>query len=72
MNLQSLVNFIIELFIIGAICGLLWWLVGFAGKKGLPVLFVSIGQVVIAIVAVLLLINMLLGLTGSGQFLRLR
>lgn len=63
----DIVHIIIYLLIIGAICGLLWWLVGFAAAKGvLPQPFVGFAQVVIAVVAVLLLINLLLGFTGHA------
>ena len=65
MAMQSLVSLIVWIIIIGSIVGLLWWLVGFVG---LPEPFNKVARVAIAIVAVLLLINLLLGLTGSAPF----
>ncbi len=69
MNISELVNVIIYLFIIGGVCWLLWWLVGYIG---LPEPFNKIARAIIAIVAVLLLINLLLGLGGGQPFLRLK
>jgi hypothetical protein len=58
----TLVGLLIWIIIIGSICGLLWWLVGFVG---LPEPFNKVARIAIAIVAVLLLINFLLGLGGQ-------
>lgn len=64
-TIKSLVDVIVALVIIGAVCGLLWWLVSFAAKKGiLPAPFDAVAQVLIAVVAVLLLIGLLLRYTG--------
>jgi uncharacterized membrane protein YtjA (UPF0391 family) len=41
---------------------LLWWLIGYAG---LPEPFSKIARVVLAVIAVLMLINLLLGLIGT-------
>lgn len=68
MDMHALVSLIVWIIIIGSIVGLLWWLVGFVG---LPEPFNKVARVAIAVVAVLLLINMLLGLTGGAPF-RLR
>jgi hypothetical protein len=69
MNISELVNIIIYLLIVGGICWLLWWLVGY---MGLPEPFNKVARVIIAVVAVLLCINLLLGLGGGQPFLRLR
>jgi uncharacterized membrane protein len=69
MDLSGLVQVIIYLCVIGGVCWLLWWLIGYIG---LPEPFNKIARAIVAIVAVLLLINMLLGFTTSGPFLRLK
>jgi hypothetical protein len=62
----DIVGLIIYLIVIGGVCGLLWWLIGFAGSKGLPEPFVKFGQIAIAVIAVLALINLLLSLVGHS------
>ena len=69
MNVNELVNIIIYLFIVGGVCWLLWWLIGYIG---LPEPFNKIARVIVAVVAVLLCINLLLSLGGGQPFLRLR
>jgi hypothetical protein len=69
MDLSQLVNIIIYLFVIGGVCWLLWWLVGYIG---LPEPFNKIARAIIAIVAVLLLINLLLGFAGGTPFIRMK
>lgn len=65
MSITALVHIIIYLLIVGGICWLLWWLIGYIG---LPEPFNKIARVIIAVVAVLLCINLLLGLTGEPIF----
>jgi len=60
--LESFVALIIYLIIIGAVCWLLWWLIGFLG---IPEPFNKIARGVVAVVAVLLLISVLLALVGQ-------
>jgi len=62
MDASSLVHVFIELLIIGCVFWLLWWLVAYIAP---PEPFAKILRVVLAIVAVLLLINWLLGLGGA-------
>lgn len=69
MNLSDLTNIIIYLLIVGGVCWLLWFLIGYIG---LPEPFNKIARVIIMVVAVLLCINLLLGLGGGQPFLRLR
>lgn len=59
---SGLIGVLIWLIVIGLIIGLLWWLIGYIG---LPAPFDKAARVVVAIVAVLLIINVLLGLTGE-------
>jgi hypothetical protein len=65
MNASALVSFVVWLIVLGSIFGLLWWLVGFAG---LPEPFNKVARVAIAVIAVLLLINLLLGIVGTAPF----
>ena len=68
MDANSLVSLVIYIVVIGLIFYVLWW--GLA-QIALPEPFDKIARVVIVVVAVLILINALLGLTGSAPF-RLR
>lgn len=65
MDTSVLISLVVWIIVIGLVFYLLWWLVGFAG---LPEPFNKVARIAIAVVAVLLLINMLLGLTGSAPF----
>ncbi len=65
MDVQGLISLVVWIIVIGSIFGLLWWIIGFAG---IPEPFNKIARVVVAVVAVLILINLLLGLTGSPGF----
>lgn len=58
----ALIGVIVWIIVIGCIFGLLWWLIGYVA---LPEPFNKIARIVIAVLAVLLLINVLLGLVGS-------
>jgi hypothetical protein len=51
--------------IIGGICWLLWWLIGFLG---VPEPFAKILRGIVAVFAVLVLINILLSLIGHPIF----
>ncbi len=66
---ETLLGLLIWIIIVGCIFGLLWWLVGYIS---LPEPFNKVARIAIAVVAVLLLINMLLGLTGVGPVIRWR
>lgn len=58
---STLVNALVGLVIFGLIFYLLWWLIGYAG---LPAPFDKVARVILALVAVIFLINFLLGLAG--------
>ena len=62
MDASSLMHILIQIIVIGLVCWLLWWLVGYVG---LPEPFNKVARVLIAVVAVLFLINLVLGLGGS-------
>jgi hypothetical protein len=68
MNIETLVNAVIWLTIVGLVFWLLWWLVGYINP---PEPFNKVIRVIIAVVGVLILLNFLLGLTGS-PIVRLR
>ena len=66
--IESLLWLVIYVLVIGAICWLLWWLIGFVG---LPEPFAKIARGIVAVVAVILLIILLLQfLPGGGPILR--
>lgn len=67
--MEGLLGLLIQLIILGLIFYLLWWGIG---KIGLPEPFNKIAVAIIVIVAVIVLINLLLGLTGSGPVIRWR
>lgn len=69
ITLHALVQVIIWLLVVGGVCWLLWWLIGYVG---MPEPFNKIARVVVAVVAVLLLINLLLTFTSGGPYLRLK
>ena len=69
MSLTALVHIIIYLLIVGGVCWLLWWLIGYIG---LPEPFNKVARVIVAVVAVLLCINLLLSLSGGTPFLTIR
>jgi hypothetical protein len=69
MDLSALVNLVVYLMIVGGVCWLLWWLIGFVG---LPEPFNKVARAIVAIIAVLMLINLLLSFTGHTPIIRLR
>jgi len=62
MSIDLLLSLVIYLIVIGAICWLLWWLIGFVG---IPEPFNKIARGIVAVVAVVLLIGLLLSLVGG-------
>ncbi len=69
MDASALVHIIIQILIIGGVCWLLWWLIGYIG---LPEPFNKVARVIVAVVAVLFLINMLLGFGGGTPLVRFK
>lgn len=59
----GLVNVLIQVLVIGLVVWLLWWLVSFIG---LPEPFNKVARVIIAVVAVIFLINVILSLAGQS------
>ena len=64
-SIGSLLGALLTIIVIAIICWLLWWLIGYAG---LPEPFNKIARVLVAVVAVIFLINFLLSLIGSPMF----
>lgn len=60
---SAIVGALLWLIILGVIFGLLWWLIQYVG---LPEPFAKVANVVLAIAAVVLIINVLLSLGGKG------
>jgi hypothetical protein len=60
---KALIDLFIMLIVVGLICWILWWLIGYIG---LPEPFNKIARALIAIVAAIFLINALLGLIGKS------
>ena len=64
-SVSSLVSALLTIIVIALICWLLWWLIGY---MGLPEPFNKICRIIIAVVAVIFLINFLRSLIGSPMF----
>lgn len=65
MNLMPL---LIQLVVVGLVCYLLWWLIGYIA---LPAPFDKVARVIVAVVGVIFLINLLLTISGTGPFLKI-
>lgn len=61
INGENMIHTLIYLIVIGVIFGLLWWLIDYCG---LPAPFAKVCKVILAIFAVLIVINILLGLVN--------
>lgn len=59
---DALVNALIWLVIVGIICWLIWWFISYIG---LPEPFNKVARVLVALIAVVFLINALLTLVGK-------
>ena len=62
---SPLVNLLVQVVVVGLICWLLWWFVTWIA---LPEPFNKVARVIIALVAVLFLINILLKVSGNSGF----
>ena len=62
---DSAIQSVLYLIVIGVIFGLLWWLIAYCG---LPAPFDKVVRVIIAVAAVIICINILLGLVGHPLF----
>lgn len=61
----GLLSLLVTLVVVGLICWLIWWFIGYVG---LPEPFNKVARVIVALVAVIYLINVLLGLGGHPLF----
>lgn len=61
VSVDGLVQTVIYIVIVGLVFWLIWWFIGFCG---IPEPFNKVIRVVVALVAVLILINFLLGFVG--------
>lgn len=61
----ELIGVLIYLVIWGLVLSVLWWAIG---AIGLPEPFHKVATVVLVLVAVIILLNVLLGLTGASLF----
>jgi hypothetical protein len=55
---MDLLSVLLQLIVVGLICYLLWWLIGYIG---LPEPFDKVARVIIAVVAVVFIIGLLTG-----------
>jgi uncharacterized membrane protein YgaE (UPF0421/DUF939 family) len=58
---QEMMRIVIRIIIVGVVAGLLWWLADFCTPP-IPPIFNKVAKIIIAILAVVYLINLLLGL----------
>lgn len=65
LSLSGLVELVIYLIVVGAVLWLLLWLIGYAG---LPEPFAKVAKIIIMVIAVIILINVLLGFVGQPVF----
>lgn len=61
----AMLSLVIQIVIVGLGFWLIWWLIGYAG---VPEPFNKVLRVIVALFAVVFLINLLLGLTGTPLF----
>lgn len=62
---SSLLSILVTIVIVGLILWLIWWLISYIG---LPQPFDKVARVLVALVAVIMIINLLLGFVGTPLF----
>ena len=62
---SGLLSLLVTLVVVGLICWLLWWFIGFVG---IPEPFNKVARVLVALFAVVYLINLLMGFGGHPLF----
>jgi len=62
---DAVIHSLIYLIVIGVVFWLLWWLLAYIA---LPEPFAKVGRVILAVAAVVVLINILLGIAGHPIF----
>ena len=68
-DVQGLMNLLIYIVIIGLVFWCIWW---FLGYVGVPEPFNKVIRVIIGLVALIIVVNLLLGMTGSGPIFKFR
>ena len=58
-----MIPLLIQIIVVGLVCYCLWWLIGYIG---LPAPFDKVARVIVALVAVIFLLDLVLGLSGSS------
>lgn len=69
MDISALLHLVVQVLIIGGIFYLIWWLIGYFSP---PEPFAKILRGIVAVVAVVFLINLLLGLGGMTPIFKLK
>lgn len=65
LSLEGMLSIIIWLVIVGLIFWCIWWFVGYVG---VPEPFNKVIRVIMGLVALIIVVNLLLGLVGSPMF----
>jgi hypothetical protein len=65
ISTSELIQAVVWIVVMGVIFGLLWWFIGYAA---IPAPFDKVARVLVALVALLLVINVLLGIAGTPLF----
>ena len=65
---SGLISLLVGIIVVGLIFYLLWWLIGYCG---LPEPFNKVARVILAVVAVIFLINVLLQVAGMTPIVRI-
>lgn len=65
LSLSGLLEFVVYLVVVGLIFFCVWWFLGYAG---IPEPFNRIARVIIGLIALIIVVNLLLGLVGSPMF----
>jgi hypothetical protein len=64
IGIEDIVRVVLFILVVGAIAGLLWFLIGYAERNGVPAPFCRVARVIMVVLGVLLLIGILLSLIG--------
>lgn len=59
---EGLISLLVTLVVVGLICYLLWWFIGYIG---LPAPFDKVARVIVALIALIFLLNVLMSMIGT-------
>jgi len=65
ISLEGLLSFVVYIVIVGLIFWCIWWFIGYVG---VPEPFNKVIRVVLGLIALVIVVNLLLGLAGSPLF----